>query len=69
MIWQRNLEQDRTLLTKPYDYYFGEIKQYSQHMAVDETGLQKVIDALKGRGDIKAQWKERDFLDLVYLPR
>lgn len=61
-------KQDRALITKSYDYYFGEIHPFSKGLVVEPGGMKKLMDTLKESNDIKSQWTLEQVTDISYLP-
>jgi ABC-type nitrate/sulfonate/bicarbonate transport system substrate-binding protein len=60
-------KQDRALITKSYDYYFGEIHPFSKGLVVEQGGMKKLLDTLKESGDIKGKWTYEQVVDSSYL--
>jgi ABC-type nitrate/sulfonate/bicarbonate transport system substrate-binding protein len=61
-------KQDHALITKTYDYYFGDIHPFSKGLVVEPGGMKKLMDTLKESKDIKSQWTPEQVTDSSYLP-
>lgn len=61
-------KQDRALIAKSYDYYFGEIHPFSKGLAVEPGGMKKLLDTLKESHDIKPDLTFEKVTDTSYLP-
>lgn len=62
-------KQDRALISKTYDYYFGQIHPFSKGLAVERGGMQKLLDTLKESHDISPDLTYEKVTDSSYLAR